>query len=76
MSRANKGAKLDINVVIRELQKLEATAHCVAFAMNEEMQDVDFSDAVVLIAEGLAATLLTLDAVEASIGRGVPDGKK
>lgn len=69
-------APLDVNIAIRQLQKLEATAQCVAYAMNEEMEGVDFSDAVVLIAEGLATSLLTLDAVEARIGTEVRHGTK
>jgi hypothetical protein len=65
----------DVNIAIRQLQKLEATAHCVAYAMNEEMEGVDFSDAVVLIAEGLGATLMTLDQVEAAMGQEARHGK-
>jgi hypothetical protein len=84
MSRANKAkpaakrarAPLDVNIAIRQLQKLEATAHCVAYAMNEEMEGVDFSDAVVLIAEGLGATLMTLDQVEAPMGQEARHGRK
>jgi hypothetical protein len=82
MSRARKAkpaakrARMpDVNVAIRSLQKLEATAKCVAYAMNEEMEDVDFSDAVVLIAEGLGATLMTLDQVEAAMGQEARHGK-
>lgn len=78
--KANPAAKRasapDINAAIRELQKLEATAQCVAFAMTEDMDGVDFSDAVVMIAERLSTALLTLDAVEVNIGREVSDGRK
>lgn len=69
MSRRRK-VQPSITDAIRELQKLEATAQCVAWSMTEDAEDIDFSDAVVLIAEGLAKALLTLDAVEVSIGKG------
>lgn len=64
-----KAAMPTITDAIRELQKLQATAQCVAFAMTEDMEDCDFSDAVVMIAEKLSAALLTLDQVEVSDGR-------
>lgn len=74
MSRRTQ-PKPHISDVIRALQKLQATAQCVAFAMTEDMEDCDFSDAVVMLAERLSAALLTLDAVEVSIGKEVPNGR-
>jgi hypothetical protein len=71
-----KRAKPDINTAIRQLQKLEAVAQCATYAATEEAEDIDFSDALALIADGLGSTLMTLDEVEASIGREVPNGRK